>query len=103
LHVIQPTISARIAQMGAALGTSLSYRTLQRAELTARAEPVDRMHKLSDRTLPGIFRPGAVESVALMALPRLLPQAEAHHPERKVELRSGKHEPLHPSTCNSLT
>jgi DNA-binding transcriptional LysR family regulator len=99
LHVTQPTISARIAELESALDTRLFVRTHQRAELTSRGrgivEPVDRLLKLSDdiavhsqsgRTLRGLLRLGAVESVALMTLPRLLPRFVARYPELKVEL-----------------
>jgi DNA-binding transcriptional LysR family regulator len=99
LHVTQPTVSARIAELEVTLDTKLFLRTRQRAELTARGraivEPVDRMLKLSDdiaahsqsgRTLRGLLRLGAVESVALMTLPRLLPRFVARYPELKVEL-----------------
>jgi DNA-binding transcriptional LysR family regulator len=99
LHVTQPTISARIAELEATLDTKLFLRANQRAELTARGrgivEPVDRMLKLSDdiaahsqsgRTLRGLLRLGAVESVALMTLPSLLPRFVARYPELKVEL-----------------
>ncbi|RZI98278.1 MAG: LysR family transcriptional regulator, partial [Haliea sp.] len=99
LHVTQPTISARISELEQTLGTRLFNRTRQRAELTARGrgivESVERLLKLSDdialhtqsgRTLRGLLRLGAVESVALLTLPRLLPRFVARYPELKVEL-----------------
>lgn len=99
LHVTQPTVSARIAELEATLGTKLFERTHQRAEMTSRGrgivESVDRLLKLSDdialhsqssRTLRGLLRLGAVESVALMTLPRLLPRFVARYPDLKVEL-----------------
>lgn len=99
LHVTQPTVSARIAELERLLGARLFHRDRQRAELTARGRgmvnPVDRMLKLSDdiaqhsassRTLRGLLRLGAVESVALLALPNLLPRFIANYPELKVEL-----------------
>ena len=99
LHVTQPTVSARIAELEAILGARLFERNRQRAELTARGHrmvaPVDRMLKLSDdiaqhsgssKTLRGLLRLGAVESVALLALPRLLPRFIADYPDLKVEL-----------------
>ena len=58
-------------------------------------DAVDRMLRLSDdiaqqgtgnRTLRGILRLGAVESVALLALPRLMPRLVADYPELKVAL-----------------
>lgn len=99
LHVTQPTISGRVADLEATLGTQLFDRSRQRAELTAHGraivDPVDRMLKLSDdialhsqssRTLRGLLRLGAVESVALMTLPQLLPRFVARYPDLKVEL-----------------
>jgi len=99
LHITQPTVSARIAELEKHLGARLFQRDHQRAELTARGrglvKPVDRMLKLSDdiaqhsassRTLRGLLRLGAVESVALLALPNLLPRFIANYPDLKVEL-----------------
>jgi DNA-binding transcriptional LysR family regulator len=99
LNVTQPTISARVVELESTLGTRLFERTRQRAELTARGrgivDPVDRMLKLSDdialhsqsgRGLRGLLRLGAVESVALMTLPKLLPRFVARYPDLKVEL-----------------
>lgn len=99
LHVTQPTISARISELEETLGTKLFNRTRQRAELTQRGrgivESVERLLRLSDdialatqggRTLRGLLRLGAVESVALLTLPRLLPRFVARYPDLKVEL-----------------
>ena len=99
LHITQPTVSARINELEATLETRLFNRTHQRAELTARGrgivDSVDRLLKLSDdialhsqssHTLRGLLRLGAVESVALIALPRLLPRFVARYPDLKVEL-----------------
>lgn len=99
LHITQPTVSARIAELENLLGARLFDRDRQKAELTTRGrgmvDLVDRMLRLSDdiaqhtgsnRTLRGLLRLGAVESVALLALPRLLPRFIASYPELKVEL-----------------
>ena len=99
LHVTQPTVSARIAELESLLGARLFERDRQKAALTARGrglvDPVERMLKLSDdiaqhsgssKTLRGLLRLGAVESVALLALPRLLTRFIASYPELKVEL-----------------
>jgi DNA-binding transcriptional LysR family regulator len=99
LHVTQPTVSARIAELENLLGARLFDRDRQKAELTTRGrgmvDSVDRMLRLSDdiarhsgsnRTLRGLLRLGAVESVALLALPRLLPRFIASYPDLKVEL-----------------
>ncbi|VWX61777.1 LysR family transcriptional regulator [Burkholderiales bacterium 8X] len=99
MHLTQPTVSGRIAELEATLGTRLFDRTHQRAELTthgrAIVDSVDRLLKLSDdialhsqssRTLRGLLRVGAVESVALMTLPKLLPRFVARYPDLKIEL-----------------
>jgi DNA-binding transcriptional LysR family regulator len=99
LHVTQPTVSARIAELENLLGARVFERDRQKAELTTRGrgmvDSVDRMLRLSDdiaqhsgsnRTLRGLLRLGAVESVALLALPRLLPRFIASYPDLKVEL-----------------
>lgn len=99
LHITQPTVSARIAELESILGARVFERNRQRAELTARGHrmvaPVDRILKLSDdiaqhsgsrKALRGLLRLGAVESVALLALPRLLPRFIADYPDLKVEL-----------------
>ena len=99
LHITQPTVSARIAELEVILGARVFERTRQKAELTKRGhgmvDAVDRMLKISDdiaqhstssKTLRGLLRLGAVESVALLALPRLLPRFIASYPDLKVEL-----------------
>ena len=99
LHITQPTVSARIAELEKLLGARLFERDRQRAELTTRGrgmvDAVDRMLRLSDdisqqgasnRTLRGLLRLGAVESVALLALPRLMPRLVADYPDLKVAL-----------------
>ena len=99
LHITQPTVSARIAELEKLLGARVFVRDRQRAELTTRGrgmlDAVDRMLRLSDdiaqhgassRTLRGLLRLGAVESVALLALPRLMPRLVADYPELKVAL-----------------
>jgi DNA-binding transcriptional LysR family regulator len=99
LHVTQPTITARIAELEHILGARVFVRDRQRTALTARGmrmvEAVGRMLSLSDEiaqgtgahgTLRGLLRLGAVESVALLALPKLLPRLLADYPALKVEL-----------------
>lgn len=98
LHLTQPTVSSRIAELEKLLDARLFERDHQRAQLTPRGrsmlDPVDRMLRLSDdiaqqgggRTLRGLLRLGAVESVALLALTRLLPQLTADYPQLKVAL-----------------
>ncbi len=99
LHLTQPTVSSRIAELEKLLDARLFTRDRQRAQLTPRGrsmlDPVDRMLRLSDdisqqgagnRTLRGLLRLGAVESVALLALTRLMPKLTADYPELKVAL-----------------
>ena len=99
LHITQPTVSARIAELERLLGARLFQRDRQRAELTARGrgmvDAVDRMLRLSDdiaqqgasnRSLRGLLRLGAAESVALLALPQLMPRLVADYPDLKVAL-----------------
>jgi DNA-binding transcriptional LysR family regulator len=99
LHLTQPTISARIAELEFTLGAKLFDRVRQRAELTPRGRDilssVERMLKISDEisqqqtdpnTLRGLLRLGAVESVAFFTLPILLPRLRASYPDLKIEL-----------------
>ena len=99
LHLTQPTISARVAELEFTLGIKLFERVRQRAELTPRGRDimgsVERMLKISDEisqqqgdpnSLRGLLRLGAVESVAFFMLPILLPRLRATYPELKIEL-----------------
>lgn len=99
LHLTQPTISARVAELEGTIGEQLFDRVRQRAALTHRGREilpsVERMLKISDEisksqdesgALRGLLRLGAVESVALYTLPLLLPRLRASHPELKIEL-----------------
>src|SRR5690606_16771366 len=91
--------SARISELESALNVQLFDRIRQRAVLTTRGQQVlssvERLIKISDEIvqlqddsspLRGLLRLGAVESVALFALPILLPQLRACYPELKIEL-----------------
>lgn len=99
LHLTQPTVSARVAELELSIGVRLFERVRQRATLTPRGREilssVERMLKISDEislhqnepsTLRGLLRLGAVESVALFTLPILLPRLRANYPEMKIEL-----------------
>lgn len=100
LHVTQPTITARIAELEKILDAKVFLRSNQQSRMTARGramfDTVGRMLRLSDEiatssrgggnTLRGLLRLGAVESVALLTLPRLLPRLIADYPDLKVEL-----------------
>lgn len=99
LHLTQPTISARVAELESTIGIQLFDRVRQRAALTHRGREilssVEHMLKISDEicqnqtdpgALRGLLRLGAVESVALFTLPILLPRLRASYPEMKIEL-----------------
>jgi DNA-binding transcriptional LysR family regulator len=99
LRLTQPTISARIRELEAGLDVTLFDRVHQRAEITAAGRDVlataRQMLRLAndlERTVQqhdpmrGLLRLGAVESVALMALPELLSRLTASFPELRVEL-----------------
>jgi len=99
LRLTQPTISARIRELEASLAVSLFDRVHQRAEITAagrdilaKTRQILRLANDLERTLHqrdpmrGLLRLGAVESVALMALPELLSRLKASFPELRVEL-----------------
>jgi DNA-binding transcriptional LysR family regulator len=99
LRLTQPTISARIRELEASLAVSLFDRVHQRAEITAagrdilaKTRQILRLANDLERTLHqrdpmrGLLRLGAVESVALMALPELLSRLKGSFPELRVEL-----------------
>ena len=99
LRLTQPTISARIRELEASLAVDLFDRVHQRAEITAagrdilaKTKQILRLTNDLDRTLhqrdpmSGLLRLGAVESVALMALPELLSRLTEGFPELRVEL-----------------
>lgn len=99
LRLTQPTISARIRELEASLAVSLFDRVRQRAEITPAGRAIlaqtrqmlrlaDDMEQTLQRRDPmrGLLRLGAVESVALMALPALLSRLTAAFPELRVEL-----------------
>jgi DNA-binding transcriptional LysR family regulator len=99
LRLTQPTISARIRELEAGLAVTLFDRVHQRAEITAagrdilaRTRQILRLANDLEQTVQqrdpmrGLLRLGAVESVALMALPELLSKLTESFPELRVEL-----------------
>lgn len=99
LHLTQPTISARVAELEFTLGDKLFERARQRVELTSRGRAilgsVERILRISDEisvqqkdtnTLRGLLRLGAVETVAFFMLPILLPRLRNRFPGLKIEL-----------------
>src|SRR5579872_5461163 len=85
LRVTQPTISARIRELEEILAVTLFDRVRRRAEITpaardilretrqiiALADKIERRLQARD-SMRGLLRLGAVESVAMIALPELL-------------------------------
>ena len=99
LRLTQPTISARIRELEASLSIDLFDRVNQRAEITAagrdilaKTRQILRLTNDLERTLHqrepmrGLLRLGAVESIALMALPQLLSRLTESFPELRIEL-----------------
>jgi DNA-binding transcriptional LysR family regulator len=99
LRLTQPTISARIRELESSLAVDLFDRVHQRAEITAagrdilaKTKQILRLTTDLERTLHqrdpmrGLLRLGAVESVALMALPALLSKLTDSFPDLRVEL-----------------
>jgi len=99
LRLTQPTVSARIRELEASLSIDLFDRINQRAEITAAGRDIlaktkqilrltDDLERTLDQREPmrGLLRFGAVESVALMALPELLSRLTESFPELRVEL-----------------
>ena len=99
LHLTQPTISARVAELELTLGAKLFDRVRQRAEMTSHGRDilssVERILRITDEismrqkdsnTLRGLLRLGAVESVAFFMLPILLPRLRASFPDLRIEL-----------------
>lgn len=99
LHLTQPTVSARIAELETTLKSRLFARARQRARLTEQGREIystaERMLKLSDQIawraahlnpLEGLLRLGTVESVGMHVLPSLLPRLVARFPALEIEL-----------------
>lgn len=98
-HLTQPTISARIQELEAQIGSSLFERERSRSELTAlgreamaHAEEIIRMVDAFGRMatqrdpMLGLLRLGVNESTALGGLTELLSQFKAHYSGLHVEL-----------------
>ena len=99
LNLTQPTISLRIKELEAALGTALFDRSGHRAKPTVAsgealayaerilslAEEMETRVKTRDR-LHGLLRLGAADTFALTCLPELLADLEHKHPDIRVEL-----------------
>lgn len=100
-HVSQPSLSAQIQQMEAALGVSLVERTKHRVLLTpageeavrrardilARVEDLGRAMQAVGAPLSGPLRLGIIPSCGPYFLPRVLPGLRESFPELKLYLR----------------
>ena len=99
LRLTQPTISTRIRELETSLAVNLFDRTHHRAKITAAGRDIlaktkqilrlanELEHTLRQRDpMRGLLRLGAVESVALMALPELLSRLTGSFPGLRVEL-----------------
>ncbi|MFO1350349.1 MAG: LysR family transcriptional regulator [Gammaproteobacteria bacterium] len=102
LHLTQPTISARVHELEAMLGTALFERTGSRVRLTLQGELLldyaERMLALADELtarvgdhsrMQGLLRLGVADSFALLFLPDLLAHLERRYPQLKVDLQVG--------------
>ena len=99
LRVTQPTISARIRELEEILAVTLFDRVRRRAEITpaardilretrqiiALADKIERRLQARD-SMRGLLRLGAVESVAMIALPELLSRLIVLFPDLRIEL-----------------
>ncbi len=99
LHITQPTVSLRVAELETQLGFKIFHRkghkvspTDKGAELLTYAEELlvltdDMQNRLWNRpTLSGVLRLGAADSFALTCLPPLLRRIKSMYPAMQVDL-----------------
>lgn len=99
LHMTQPAISSRIAQLEAELGVRLFERDSRSVTITARGRQLldyaeralrirgDIRLALSDRSdLQGLLRIGVAETIVNTWLPRLIERINVEHPRLAVEI-----------------
>src|SRR5436305_1127649 len=106
LHRVQSSITTRIRQLEAAVGTELFYRSKQRLHLSPSGELLmgyaERLLALSEEarhalggTAPrGVFRLGALESTTASRLPSVLARYHQACPDVRVELTTGTNDAL---------
>jgi DNA-binding transcriptional LysR family regulator len=99
LHLTQPAISARIAQLEAEFGVQLLERSSRSVTLTARGRQLldyaERALRLRDEmritlsepgALFGLLRIGVAETIVNTWLPRLMDRIHVEHPRLAVEI-----------------
>ncbi len=102
LGLTQPSVSQRVRELEATLGTKLFIRQGPRVSLTAEGHAlIDHAHRLLDDAasvvarfrgrdpLRGLLRLGLNESFALICLPDLLLRLEAEYPDLKTAIHVG--------------
>lgn len=102
LSLTQPSVSQRVRELEAALGTQLFIRQGPRVSLTAEGHALaDHARRLLDDAasivarfrgrdpLRGLLRLGLNESFALICLPDLLQRLEAEYPDLKTAIHVG--------------
>ena len=106
LHRVQSSITTRIRQLEASLGTELFYRSKQRLFVSPSGELLlgyaERLLRLSDEARDalsgsaprGVLRLGALESTTASRLPSVLAHYHAACPEVRVELTTGTNDAL---------
>lgn len=100
-HVSQPSLSAQIQQLEAALGAALLERTKHRVLLTpegedavrrarailAQVDDLSQAIQAAGRPLSGALRLGVIPTIGPYLLPPVLPGLRAAYPELKLYLR----------------
>lgn len=106
LHRVQSSVSARIRQLEASVGTQLFYRDKQRLLITPNGEMLlayaDKLLQLSEEARSavsgsqpsGTLKIGALESTAASRLPQVLAAYHRAYPEVRVELATGTNDSL---------
>lgn len=106
LHRVQSSVSTRIRQLEAAIGTQLFYREKQRLTLSPGGEILlqyaDKLLRLSEEARValsgssprGALKIGALESTAASRLPAVLAAYHRAHPEVSIELTTGTNDAL---------
>lgn len=106
LHRVPSSVTTRVRQLEASLGTPLFHRERQRLHLAPAGrrllEYADRLLGLADEAKAalgagppvGVLRLGALESTTASRLPALLAAFHRHHPQVRVELATGTNDAL---------
>jgi DNA-binding transcriptional LysR family regulator len=106
LHRVQSNVTTRVRQLEDELGVQLFIRSRKRLHLAPPGQVLlgyaDRLLDLAreardavqDPTPRGLFRIGAMESIAAVRLPEPLSEYHQRHPEVSLELRTGNPQQL---------